>query len=69
MREEYDFSSARKNPYTQQPSKQVAVNVDVSVVDYFKSEAKKNGIPYQALINLYLKDCALNKRKFSPVCA
>ena len=64
MREEYDFSSARKNPYAQQPGKQVAVNVDVSVVDYFK-----NGIPYQALINLYLKDCALNKRKFSPVCA
>jgi len=66
MREEYDFSQARKNPYAAQLKKQITMKVDVSVIDYFKREAEESGIPYQTLINLYLKDCVLNKRKFSP---
>jgi len=62
MLEEYDFSNARKNPYVQK-KRQVTINLDRAVVDYFKSQAADAGIPYQTLINLYLKDCAANERK------
>lgn len=63
MREEYDFSNARKNPYLQKEKKQITINLNVDVVDYFKEQAECSGIPYQTLINLYLTDCVTNKRK------
>ena len=62
MREEYDFSSAQKNPYAKRLKRQVTINLDVDVVDYFKAQSDSSGIPYQTLINLYLADCASNKR-------
>ena len=63
MREEYDFSNARKNPYVASVKKQVTINLDSSSIDYFKEMATETGIPYQTLINLYLMDCVQNKRK------
>ena len=63
MREEYDFSNARKNPYLQKEKKQITINLNADVVDYFKKQAEYSGIPYQTLINLYLTDCVTNKRK------
>lgn len=63
MREEYDFSGARKNPYTKKLKKQITINIDNDIIDYFKTLAEKAGIPYQTLINLYLKDCASNERQ------
>lgn len=63
MREEYDFSNARKNPYLQKEKKQITINLNAGVVDYFKEQAECSGIPYQTLINLYLTDCVMNKRK------
>ena len=33
------------------------------VVDYFKDMANEAGVPYQSLINLYLRDCVMNHRK------
>jgi predicted DNA binding CopG/RHH family protein len=33
------------------------------VVSYFKELAEETGIPYQSLINLYLKDCVAQGRK------
>lgn len=63
MREEYDFSNARKNPYLQKEKKQITINLNADVVDYFKEQAECSGIPYQTLINLYLIDCVTNKRK------
>lgn len=63
MREEYDFSSARKNPYVQKEKKQVTINLNAEVVEYFKQQAERSGIPYQTLINLYLTDCVANKRE------
>jgi len=63
MREEYDFSNARKNPYAGRVKKQITINLDSSSIEYFKGLAAETGIPYQTLINLYLKDCAENKRK------
>lgn len=63
MREEYDFTNAVKNPYTAKLKKQITINLNTETIDYFKSEAKNTGIPYQTLINLYLADCAEKKKK------
>lgn len=65
MRDEYDFSGARKNPYTKKLKKQITINLDAEVVEYFKMQAAASGIPYQTLINFYLSDCAANKRQLS----
>ena len=65
MREEYDISelNPKKNPYASRLKKQITINIDSSTIDYFKSMASDKGIPYQTLINLYLRDCADNQRK------
>lgn len=64
MRKEYDIEklNPRKNPYAKALKKQVTINLDASVVEYFKNSSKSVGIPYQTLINMYLKDCVANKR-------
>ena len=61
MRDEYDFSNAIKNPYVSE-KKQISINIDVSIIAYFKALSKQTGIPYQTLINSYLKDCVDNKK-------
>ncbi len=65
MRKEYDFSKAKKNPYASMLKKQVTIRLDEGTVDYFKNLANEAGIPYQTLINLYLRDCAASERKLS----
>jgi hypothetical protein len=55
MRKQYDFSKARRNPYAK----------DEATIAYFKELADDTGIPYQTLINLYLRDCAAHGRKLS----
>lgn len=63
MREEYDFTNARPNPYAKKLKKQVTINLDTDTIDYFKDLAASSGIPYQTLINLYLTDCASHKKQ------
>ena len=63
MRKEYDFSNAVKNPYMKRLKKQITINLNADTVDYFKALAEQSGIAYQTLINMYLTDCAENKRK------
>lgn len=63
MMNEYDFSNARKNPYAKKLKKQITINIDNDTVEYFKSLSESTGIPYQTLINLYLSDCAKNKKQ------
>ena len=63
MRTEYDFSNAKKNPYTKSLKRQITINIDSSTIDYFKAQSERAGIPYQTLINLYLKDCVVNQRQ------
>jgi len=65
MRDEYDFTRARTNPYTGRLKKQVTMRLDVDTIEYFKGLSKQGGIPYQTLINLYLADCASNERKLT----
>ncbi len=63
MRDEYDFSDARKNPYAAQLKKSVTIRLDEDSIAYFKAMSEETGIPYQSLINLYLRDCASSGRK------
>ncbi len=63
MRNEYDFSTTRKNPYASQLKKQITIRLDEESITYFKSISEEVGIPYQSLINLYLRDCAASHRK------
>ncbi len=63
MRDHYDFSKGRKNPYTKYLKQRVTMRLDRDTVAYFKSMAEETGIPYQSLINLYLRDCAVHHRK------
>ncbi|RGG45258.1 antitoxin [Ruminococcus sp. AF21-11] len=67
MREEYDIKNLnpRRNPYTNRLKKQVTINLDSNIVDYFKRMSESSGIPYQTLINLYLSDCVSNNRQMN----
>jgi len=65
MKKEYDFSKmkARRNPYASKLKRPVTIRLGDDVVDYFKDLAEETSIPYQSLINLYLRDCIANNRK------
>ncbi len=65
MRKEYDFSKSRKNPYASQLKKQITIRLDEDAITYFKAVSEDVGIPYQSLINLYLRDCAASHRKLN----
>ena len=65
MRKEYDFSKSRKNPYASQLKKQITIRLDEDSITYFKAVSEEVGIPYQSLINLYLRECAASHRKLS----
>lgn len=65
MRAEYDLIKlkGRRNPYAKRLKKQVTIRLPADVIDYFKSMAGQLGVPYQSLINLYLRDCVQQNRK------
>ena len=63
MRSEYDFSKSRNNPYANRLKRQITIRLDIAAVDYFKEMAAELGMPYQNLINLFLRDCAIEKRR------
>ena len=65
MKKEYDFSKAKRNPYARRLKKSVTIRLDEATVAYFKELAEETGVPYQTLINLYLRDCAVTKRKLA----
>ena len=63
MRTEYDFSKAKPNPYAKKLKKQITIRLEPDVIDYFKKLSEESGIPYQTLINLFLRDCAAKRKK------
>ena len=65
MKDQYDFTKARKNPYAKRLKQKVTIRLDAPTIEYFKTLAEETGIPYQTLINLYLRDCAASKRELS----
>ena len=67
MRKEYNFDKmkGRKNPYSKHLKQQVTMRIGVDIIEYFKKLAEETGVPYQNLINLYLRDCVQSNRKLS----
>ena len=65
MRKEYDLTKlkSRRNPYAKHLKQQVTIRLGVDVITYFKELAEETGIPYQNLINLYLRDCVASGRR------
>lgn len=65
MKDEYDLSKlkSRKNPYASKLKKPVTMRLGEDVIEYFKEMAEESGVPYQSLINLYLRDCVAQHRK------
>jgi len=65
MREHYDFSKmkGRRNPYVKYLKQPITIRLDKETIEYFKQLANETEIPYQTLINIYLRDCAVHERK------
>lgn len=67
MRAHYDFArmKGRKNPCVRRLKQSVTIRLDRDAVAHFRRLAAKTCLPYQSLINLYLRDCALRGRRLS----
>ena len=65
MRKEYDLSKSRPNPYARLLKRQITIRLDHDSVEYFKKLADEMDIPYQVLINMYLRDCVIRHRKLT----
>jgi predicted DNA binding CopG/RHH family protein len=63
MRKEYDFTNSIRNPYAKYFRKQVTLRLGTDVIAYFKAMSAETGLPYQNLINLYLRECAHSGKK------
>lgn len=63
MRKEYDFSKSEKNPYAKMLKTQITIRIEAEIINYFKKLAKESGVPYQNLINMYLRDCVQTHKK------
>ncbi len=65
MKAEYDLSKmkSRKNPYAAKLKKSVTMRLSEDVIGYFKEMSEEAGVPYQSLINLYLRDCVAQHKK------
>ena len=65
MKKRYDFSKGRRNPYARRLKRQVTIRLDEDTLAYFKQLAQDSEVPYQTLINLFLRDCARSKKRLS----
>ena len=63
MKKNYDFSKGKRNPYAKKLKKSVTIRLDEGTLGYFKELAEDTGIPYQTLINLFLRDCAQGRKR------
>jgi uncharacterized protein (DUF4415 family) len=65
MKKTYDFSKGKRNPYARRLKRQITIRLDADTLEYFKRLAVDSEVPYQTLINLYLRDCAHSKKKLA----
>jgi len=63
MKEKYDFSKSVRNPYVRSAKRQITIRLEEETIDYFKGMSEESGIPYQSLINLYLRACVAEKKQ------
>ena len=67
MRKQYDFAHAQPNPYARRIKKQITLRLDEDILTYFRALADEAGLPYQTLINLYLRDCTETRKKLKMI--
>ena len=65
MKKHYDFSKGKRNPYARQLKRQITIRLDEDTLTYFKKLAEEAEVPYQTLINLFLRDCAKGKKRLT----
>jgi uncharacterized protein (DUF4415 family) len=65
MRKHYDFSKGKRNPYARRLKKQITIRLDADALAYFNTLSRETGIPYQTLINLYLRDCVASRKRLA----
>jgi len=65
MRKSYDFSKAKRNPYARRLKRQVTIRLEHDTIAYFQELAAETAIPYQTLINLYLRECATSRKRLA----
>ncbi len=63
MRKEYNFSRGRANPYAKKLKRSVTIRLEERTIEYFQGLSAELHVPYQTLINLYLRDCAETGRR------
>jgi uncharacterized protein (DUF4415 family) len=63
MRKHYDFTKAKRNPYAKRLKRQITIRLDEATIEYFKQLSEQTEIPYQTLMNLYLRDCAFHHKR------
>ncbi len=63
MRKHYDFTNGSRNPYAKRIKKQITIRIEEGTLAYFQNLARETAIPYQTLINMYLKDCAVQRKQ------
>lgn len=63
MRKNYDFSAAVRNPYAKRLKRQLTIRLDEETIDYFQGLSREMSLPYQTLMNMYLRDCAETRKR------
>ena len=63
MKENYDFSRAARNPHAKRLKRQLTIRLDEDTINYFQRLSREMSLPYQTLMNMYLRDCAETKKR------
>jgi hypothetical protein len=63
MKVNYDFSKGVRNPFAKRLKKQLTIRLDTETISYFQELSRELSLPYQTLMNMYLRDCAISRRK------
>ena len=67
MREEYDFSKAKRGAIIQSPGKtRITIMLDDDVIEHFRAQAEAEGVGYQTLINSILRKASVDVNKAKP---
>lgn len=63
MKTNYDFSGAVRNPYAKRLKRQLTIRLDEETINYFQDLSREMSLPYQTLMNMYLRDCAETRKR------
>jgi uncharacterized protein (DUF4415 family) len=64
MRDEYDFSKAKRGAVIPSPGKtRITIMLDDDVIEHFRAQAEAEGVGYQTLINALLRKALASSKK------